>query len=128
MVLGLILSCFMVEAPLLTFLSASGTLKTLNFNLEIFSCYDQAPSSLPEVGSRPQAEATVACPPRWLLSCTELKIQHGASMCPQGDYYKPHSHLDSLFTRSHQLGKFNEIVAHFSISKNHSTVFVLQVG
>lgn len=118
----------MVEAPLLTFISALGTLKTLNFDLEIFSCYDQAPASLPRVGSRLQAEATVARPPRWLCPCTELVIQHRASACPHRDYYKPHSHLDTLFTRSHQLGKFSEMAAHFSINKNQSIVFVLQVG
>lgn len=78
---GLVLFCLMVEAPLLTFISALGTLKALNFDLEIFSCYDQAPASLPRVGSRPQAEATVACPPRRLLPCTGLVIQHGASAC-----------------------------------------------
>lgn len=68
----------MVETPLLIFISALGTLKTLNFDLEIFSCYGQALLPLPRVGSRPQAEAAVACPPRWLLSWTEPVVQHRA--------------------------------------------------
>lgn len=123
MLFGLVLFCLMVEAPLLTFISALGTLKTLNFDLEIFSCYGQAPLSLPRIGSRPQAEATVACPLRWLLSWTEPVIQRRAPACPCGDYYKPHSHLDILFTQSHQLDKFNEIAA-TSVSAKISQLYL----
>lgn len=73
---GLVLFCLMVEAPLLTFISALGALKTLSFDLEISSCYGQVLLLLPRVGSRPQAEAAVACPLRWLLPWTEPVIQH----------------------------------------------------
>lgn len=97
-----------VEAPLLTFRSPLGTLKTLNF-YKVFSSYGQPPLSLPIVRLHTQLDD---CFPGLNLSFNiEL----------------PHAHEEVIINQTHMEGlclhdpinfiKFNEITSHLSISQ-----------
>lgn len=67
-------------------------------------------------------KATVACLPRWLFSWTEFVVHCWPFTYPCGDHYRSDSYLETMFTWSHQCGKFSEITSHFNSNKTQSTL------